>query len=83
MNDFIDRGVKLKVDVPFKDVISKEYEVREDETVGQLRKSVEKDLDISWPSDTTLLQDGRKLSDDTKLNEANIDVKRPMIFARK
>ena len=83
MKYFIDRRVKLKVDVPFKDVISKEYKVREDETVGQLRESVEKDLDISWPSGTTLLQDGRKLSDDAKWNEANIDVKRPMVFARK
>ena len=83
MNCFIDRRVKLKVDVPFKDVISKEYEVREDETVGQLRKSVEKVLDISSSRGTALLQDGNELPDDAKLNEANIDAKRPVVFARK
>ena len=73
----------LQVDVPFKKVICKDFPVTEDETVGQLRMKVEKKLHISNPRGTALLQDGKELSDDAKLNEAKIDVKMPVVFARR
>ena len=61
---------------------TKEYEVREDETVGDLKERLEKDLDISWrPWTTALLQDGRKLSDAVTLEE--VDVQKLLVFSRR
>ena len=68
--------------MPFK-ATKKEYEVREDETVGELREKVEKQLDISWTWGAALIQDSRKLSDSVKLGQANVDFHRPLVYARR
>ena len=61
---------------------TREYEVRENETVRQLRQRVERDLDISvWWQTTALLQDGRELSDAVTLGE--VDLQKPLVFVRR
>ena len=66
--------------MPFK-ATTKEYEVREDETVGELRDRVKKDLDILWLWRTALLQGGEKLWDAVTLGE--VDVQQPLVYARR
>ena len=63
--------------------ITKEYEVREDETVRELRERVRKDLEISWLLRTALLQDGRKLPDAVTLGEDTVDINKPLVYARR
>ena len=57
--------------------------MRENDTVGELREKVEKQLDISWTWGAALIQDSRELSDAVKLGEANIDFHRPLMYARR
>ena len=59
---------------------TREYEVREDETIRELREMVNNDLDMSWLLRTALLQDGRELSDAVTLGE--VDVQKPLVFVR-
>ena len=80
MNYFIAR--RVEVHIPFKAMI-KEYEVRENETVRELLWRAYRDLDIVSRRQQALLQDGRKLPDAAKLREANFDVTRPVVFARR
>ena len=68
--------------VPFKD-ITKEYEVGEDESVGELNNRVREDLDVYWELVSALQQDGRELSDDAKLGKAKLDPERTLVFARR
>ena len=63
--------------------ISKEYELREDETVRELKERVQKDLNMFVRLGPALQQDGRTLSEDANLREANFDVQRPLVFARR
>ena len=68
--------------MPFK-ATKKEYEVREDETVGELREKVEKQLDISWTWGAALIQDSRELLYAVILGEAHVDFHRPLMYARR
>ena len=58
---------------------TKEYGVRENETVGELRERVAKDISW-WACTTALLQDGRELSGAVTLRE--VDVQQPLVYAR-
>ena len=80
MNYFITRQVQ--VHIVFTDT-TKEYEVKKDDTIRELRKRVEMDLRATLCRQlkiTKLQQDDRKLPDDVKFGKAEIDLKRPLHF---
>ena len=66
--------------MPF-EAITKEYEVRDDETIGELQERMKKDLDVQWWYAPALHQNGRTFSEDAKLREAKFDVQKPLVFA--
>ena len=61
--------------------------MRENETVRELQERVENDLDPYeydyWQYGSVLQLDGRTLSKDATLRESNVNVQKPLVYARR